>query len=135
MKKILLLAGILSVSSAHAINEDTVRNGLLGAVIGGVIGNNVGEGDSETGALIGGLSGIIFSQPDMRSHRSPRRFGSYPRHEKPNYVLVPVQVPVKKQRWVPQKTHYDKNGEVLFIEPGYYETYIDYETRLERKYH
>jgi uncharacterized protein YcfJ len=128
MKKILLLAGILSVSSAHAINEDTVYNGLLGAVIGGVIGNNVGEGDSETGALIGGITGVIFGEKS-RSHRVyDRRHRHGGCHERIRVYPTTKTIEIRERVWVPGRVIRNACGEVIYREQGRYETHSRFET-------
>ena len=54
-KLIIVGAALLAAGLTYGQSRGTVERGLLGAVMGGVIGNNVGDGDSETGAIIGGL--------------------------------------------------------------------------------
>jgi uncharacterized protein YcfJ len=127
-----LLTSILIVTSANAY-EDIIRDGAIGAIMGAVIGNNMGSGDSETGAVIGGVSAIIFGEKG-RSHRQPRiKNGCYTHTHTSctcKVILHPVTktVEIREQVWVPGRVIRNACGEVIYRESGRYETHSRFET-------
>lgn len=128
-----LLTSILIVTSAHAY-EDVIRDGTIGAIMGAVIGNNMGSGDAETGAVIGGISAIIFGEKG-RSHHVKN--GCYTNththtHTSPASTVVvhPVTrvVEIREQVWIPGREIRNACGEVIYREAGRYETHSRFET-------
>lgn len=130
MKKItaILLTSALAIPSAHAY-RDILLDGAIGAAAGAAIGNNMGKGDAETGAVIGGVSAIIFGEKG----RSTRRQVCYP-STSPRTVAVVKSAPtvqahekeveVQERVWVPEETVTDANGNVLYTVPGHHETRV-----------
>jgi hypothetical protein len=132
-KLITIGAVLLTASLTYGQSRATIERGLLGAVMGGVIGNNVGDGDSETGAIIGGLSAIIFGEKGIshrRSHtRSRHHTYGHSRHI-PSVKLYPSTkvIEIREQVWVPGRTIRNACGDVIYHEPGHYETHSRFET-------
>ena len=124
-----LLTSILIVTSTHAY-EDVIKDGAIGAIVGAVIGNNMGSGDSETGAVIGGISAIIFGEKG-RSHHVKKRCHSH-KHTSCSckVVLHPVTktIEIRERVWVPGRVIRNACGQVIYREAGRYETHTRYET-------
>ena len=141
-KLIIVGAALLAAGLTYGQSRATIERGVLGAVMGGVIGNNVGDGDSETGAIIGGLSAIvfgdrgnggnggsIFSQGNHRSHRSV--YGGSRHHRGFQHVpCAPVyeSVEVRRQVWVNEVLVRNAIGDIIHHVPGHYETRVEYRT-------
>ena len=131
-----LLISILIVTSAHAY-EDVITDGAIGAIVGAVIGNNMGSGDSETGAVIGGISAIIFGEKG-RSHRVKGRSHHVKKgcHTHTHttctckVILHPVTktIEIRERVWVPGRVIRNACGEVIYREAGRYETHSRFET-------
>lgn len=138
-KLIIVGAALLAAGLTYGQSRGTVERGLLGAVMGGVIGNNVGDGDSETGAIIGGLSAIvfgdrgnggsIFSHGNHRTHRGV--YGGSRHHRGVIYSqCAPVyeNVEIRRQVWVNEVLVRNAAGDIIHHVPGHYETRIEYKT-------
>mgnify|MGYP003659722655 CR=1 FL=1 len=132
-KLIIVGAALLAAGLTYGQSRATIERGVLGAVMGGVIGNNVGDGDGETGAIIGGLSAIvfgdrgnggsIFGHGNHRSHRSV--YGGF--HHVP---CAPVYetVAIRRQVWVNEVLVRNAVGNIIHHVPGHYETQVEYKT-------
>ena len=130
----ILLAATLTLTSANAY-RDMIIDGVIGAAAGAAIGNNMGEGDAETGAVIGGLSAVIFGEKG-RSSRVRSNKSCYPRSsshnsrsvaivkEQPKVEAYDKEIEVKERVWVPDEVVTDVNGNALYTIPGHHETRI-----------
>lgn len=124
-----LLTSILIVTSTHAY-EDVIKDGAIGAIVGAVIGNNMGSGDSETGAVIGGINAIIFGEKG-RSHRVKKGCHTHTHTSCTcKVVLHPVTktIEIRQRVWVPGRVIRNACGEVIYREAGRYETHSRFET-------
>lgn len=132
-KLIIIGAALLTASLTYGQSRATIERGVLGAVMGGVIGNNVGDGDSETGAIIGGLSAIIFGEKGI-SHRQPHTRSRHHTHGHSRHTsrvkLYPTTktIEIREQVWVPGRTIRNACGDVIYHERGHYETHSRFET-------
>lgn len=132
----ILLAATLTLTSANAY-RDMIIDGVIGAAAGAAIGNNMGDGDAETGAVIGGVSAIIFGEKGRYSKRS-RSYGSsncspHPSNTSRSVAIVKqapqVQaydkvIEVKERVWIPNEVVTDTNANVLYTIPGHQETRV-----------
>ena len=131
----ILLAATLTLSSAHAY-QDMIIDGVIGAAAGAAIGNNVGEGDAETGAIIGGVSAIIFGEKGRRSNKRVYSNSSHypvspnnPRSvaivkTQPQVEAHEKEIEVRETVWVPEEVVTDTNGNALYTIPGHNETRV-----------
>ena len=125
-----LLTAALITSSAQAFEyEYLLRDGSLGAIAGAVIGNNVGDGDSETGAIIGGVAAGAAGEWGRRSNHKSRGYNSNSQSvtivkQAPQVQAHQQQVQVKEQVWVADEYVTDVSGNVLYTIPGHYETRV-----------
>lgn len=137
-KLIIVGAALLAAGLTYGQSRGTVERGLLGAVMGGVIGNNVGDGDSETGAIIGGLSAIVFGDRgnggSILGHGSRHHRGVYggSRHHR-GVIYSPCApvyetVEVRRQVWVNEVLVRNAVGDIIHHVPGHYETRVEYKT-------
>ena len=130
----ILLAATLTLTSANAY-RDMIIDGVIGAAAGAAIGNNMGEGDAETGAVIGGVSAVIFGEKG-RSSRVRSNKSCYPHtsscgsrsvaivKEQPKVEAYDKEIEVKERVWVPDEVVTDANGNALYTIPGHHETRI-----------
>jgi hypothetical protein len=122
-----LLTAALITSSAQAFEyEYILRDGSLGAIAGAVIGNNVGDGDSETGAIIGGVVAIAAGEYGRRGnqHKNTNSQSVTIVKQAPQVQAHQQQVQVKEQVWVADEYVTDVSGNVLYTIPGHYETRV-----------
>ena len=120
-----LLTAALLTSSAQAFEyEYLIRDGSLGAIAGAVIGNNVGDGDSETGAIIGGVTAVIAGEYGRRSKARNSSQSIAIVKNAPQVQTHEQEVQVKEQIWVADDHVTDVNGNVLYTVPGHYETRV-----------
>ena len=137
-KLIIVGAALLAAGLTYGQTRGTVERGLLGAVMGGVIGNNVGDGDSETGAIIGGLSAIIFGDRGNvgsilggGNHHHRGIYGGSRHHRGVIYSpCTPVYetVEIRRQVWVNEVLVKNAVGDIIHHVPGHYETRVEYQT-------
>jgi hypothetical protein len=137
-KLIIVGAALLTAGLTYGQSRGTIERGVLGAVIGGVIGNNVGDGDSETGAIIGGVTAIIFGDRgnggSIFSHGGRHHRGVYggSRHHRRviHSPCAPVYetIEIRRQVWVNEVTVRNAIGEIIHHVPGHYETRVEYKT-------
>ena len=103
----------LATSAAYA---DTGSDAIRGAIIGAIIGNNIGDGDSKSGAIIGAISGVIAGGKHHRHYGQ-----NY--HRNYHHCNCGVRtVRIEERYWVPERIIRDSCGNVLYYEPGRYET-------------
>ena len=126
----LLTAAALISTSAHAGDYDyIIRDIAVGAIGGAIIGNNVGDGDSETGAIIGGVAAGAAGEWGRRSNQKSRGYNSNSQSvtivkQAPQVQAHQQQVQVKEQVWVADEYVTDVSGNVLYTIPGRYETRV-----------
>lgn len=131
MKKLIILM-LVAIATQATASEQIIRDGVFGSVLGAVIGNNIGDGDAKTGAVIGGVTAIIFGEQgrtEKRYHKSQQyhvrqhTVNHYHRH----YCNCGVKtIRIEEKVWVPEKKVYDSCGKLIYFEPGHYVTHYKF---------
>lgn len=111
----------LATSAAYA---DTGSDAIRGAIIGAIIGNNIGDGDAKSGAVIGAISGVIAGSKHHRHYGQDYHVRQHTKnHYHRHYCNCGVKtVRIEERYWIPEKVVRDSCGNVLYYEPGRYET-------------
>ena len=131
MKKVIIF--MLAIATTVTASEELIRDAVFGSALGAVIGNNTGNGDAKTGAVIGGVTAIIFGekareerchkprQYRVREYNPSRHYGHYQRVEE-------KIVKIEERAWVPERKVYDSCGNLIYYKPGHYVTHYKYRT-------
>jgi len=125
MKKVIIL--MLAIATSATASEKLIHDAVFGSALGAVIGNNTGDGDAKTGAIIGGVTAVIFGEKarEERCHK-PRQY-RVRQHTinrcHSHYCNCGVKtIKIEEKVWVPEKRVYDSCGKLIYFEPGHYVT-------------